>query len=72
MRQTYHEETLYKNFQELFALLKRESKRNGAPGADRGLGDLRSFAEDELRMTAAFLQFQASDAPLMRSSGCGA
>lgn len=58
-RQIYHEELLYQNFQDLFDLLKQQSKKHRAPSADRGPEDLRRFAEDELRVTSAFLQLQA-------------
>lgn len=57
-RQANHEDTLYQDFQDLFAILKNQSKRKGAPSVDRGPADLRLFAEDELRVTTAFLQLQ--------------
>ena len=62
-RQTNHEDTLYKDFQDLFGTLKEQSKKKGAPSVDRGPADLRLFAEDELRVTAAFLQLQRSSEP---------
>lgn len=54
------EQHLYENFESLFLSLKLISQKKGAPDSNRTPLELRQFAEDEVRRTAAFLLLQAT------------
>ena len=58
VRKNYHDETLYSNTESLFSQMTAHSKLVGAPSVERGPNDLRRFAENEVQITAAFLNLQ--------------
>ena len=54
-RLTFHDEKLYENTESLFHAMAAHSKRRGTNSSQRGVEDLRRFAEYEVQVTSPFL-----------------